>query len=262
MSLIAYTWAWNQRGLDPTAKLVLMHLADAHNGQSCQCNPRIDRIAEYCEVSTRTVQRHLQGLRDRGLISIDEQILPGGQRSNLYVLRGDNLSPRSADHPDTGDQTGVTPVTDHPDTGVTPTEPEYNRNTNREPISPHDSDGRDRSEDIFDGDPEPDRQPALDDPPVAGLDYLVLLNRSIKWTSRTDHERAAAETEVAAKVAAYGLDTIREAAALWLKCHARMPWLWEVDDAVTDLKQSSRMPRTPPPGQAQDLPDWAQPDDD
>ena len=88
-------WAWRQV-LTPTLKLVLMALADAADDQGV-CWPSVSTLAKKCSVSTRTVQRSLRSLMDRGLlIAESRQRRDGSSTSNRYRLliqRGDNLSP-------------------------------------------------------------------------------------------------------------------------------------------------------------------------
>lgn len=88
MSRVATTWALEQRGLKPAAKIVLIQLADHHNKDTGQCNPRIGLLAEECEMSRATVFRYLNELEERGLIERVEGTREGGGRtSSHYTLK-------------------------------------------------------------------------------------------------------------------------------------------------------------------------------
>lgn len=96
MSIRAMNWAWDQT-LTPTAKLILMALADAADDVGV-CGPSLRRIASKCLVSERTVQRALKDFEDRQLLSVSRRFARDGrQKSNSYLLAvgrvPDNLSP-------------------------------------------------------------------------------------------------------------------------------------------------------------------------
>ena len=116
-------WAWGRR-LKPTAKLVLMSLADAADDRGV-CWPSVPTLARKCCTSTRTVQRILGELVEAGLLRAEPRFRKDRSRSsNRYCLAlegGDNLSGA----PDMGDRGPLTPVTGPPDGSVTP------RTTNR-----------------------------------------------------------------------------------------------------------------------------------
>ena len=100
-------------------KFVLMVLADAANEQ-CVCWPRVSIIASSVGVSKRTVQRAIQLLIRRELITAEQRYRSDGScSSNLYRLSlegGDNLSPA----PDRGYTTPGHASQGPPDTGVIP----------------------------------------------------------------------------------------------------------------------------------------------
>jgi hypothetical protein len=87
MSHEATNWAIKQRGLKPTAKIVLWHLCDRFN-PDYGCFPSQARLAHDCEISRATLNRHLDGLEARGLIRrirvIDHKT--GQQRPTRYLL--------------------------------------------------------------------------------------------------------------------------------------------------------------------------------
>lgn len=87
MSVRATTWALYDvpelaPDLDPTARLVLLVLADQvdHMGQGCWTSNRT--IALAVGASVRTVQRRLAELRDAGLIKYGDQRLVSHLRSD------------------------------------------------------------------------------------------------------------------------------------------------------------------------------------
>lgn len=68
MSNRAMLWAFEQKDLKPATKLILVFLADCHNGKTRRCDPKQDTIATKCNVGRATVNRHLSELEGRGLI--------------------------------------------------------------------------------------------------------------------------------------------------------------------------------------------------
>lgn len=68
MSHRATDWAIQQKGLKPATKLLLWQLADRHNGDTGRCDQSQDLLAEDCEMSRATVNRHLDRLEESGLI--------------------------------------------------------------------------------------------------------------------------------------------------------------------------------------------------
>jgi DNA-binding transcriptional ArsR family regulator len=86
MSHRATGWAWEQP-LPCHPKMVLMVLADHHNSQSNQCNPRVKRIAEIAGLSESSTERALRVLQDQGLITIENNFREDGSKtSNTYLL--------------------------------------------------------------------------------------------------------------------------------------------------------------------------------
>ena len=91
MSHAATNWALKQRGLRPVEKLALIHLADCHNGQTGDCFPSQQMLADQCEVSRATMNRVLSSLEEAGLISRRQRVNSETKRqeSTLYVLHLD-----------------------------------------------------------------------------------------------------------------------------------------------------------------------------
>ena len=86
MSHIATNWAWQIKGLRPSTKIVLLHLADRHNPDN-GCFPSINLLARDCEMSVRTVHSKLDELEKKSLIRRIPRHRPNGsQTSNEYLL--------------------------------------------------------------------------------------------------------------------------------------------------------------------------------
>ena len=72
MSIAALNWAWSQPCDNPTAKLVLLALADKANDDG-ECWPTMDHVADLAGVSPRQVSNHLNRLERDGLLSRTRQ---------------------------------------------------------------------------------------------------------------------------------------------------------------------------------------------
>lgn len=70
MSAKATFWAWHQRIKPASAKLVLLCLADCHNGDSGQCNPSVPYIARMTGLDRKTVITGIASLRGSGFIEV------------------------------------------------------------------------------------------------------------------------------------------------------------------------------------------------
>ena len=108
MSIEAVTWAFRQRIDDPTAKLVLLGIADKFNEDRGYAWPSISRLAEMADCTERTVNRKIAYLAEIGLV----EILRNPPASNHYYLPTlTNCHPdtRCQDHPDTPDRVTLTP---------------------------------------------------------------------------------------------------------------------------------------------------------
>lgn len=87
MSGQALIWAANVRGLAPATKIVLIQLAERHNKDTGRCDPKIQRLAEDCEMSRASLMRHLATLEDVGFITrVSQGLENGGRASNQYDL--------------------------------------------------------------------------------------------------------------------------------------------------------------------------------
>lgn len=120
MSIEVMTWAFRQKVASPTAKLVLIALADHANADG-ECWPSMGRVAEIAEISPRSVSRHVTTLEELGLVEkVKRRRQNGHLGSWVYrVLYRTEMTGRS-DSP-TGQERSVLPVT-----GVR-TEPSENR---------------------------------------------------------------------------------------------------------------------------------------
>lgn len=87
MSHKATNWAFEQRGLKPATRVVLLYLADRHNPDN-GCFPSQDQLAADCEMSRRSVNDQLDALEEMGLIRRVRRINPETrkQMSTRYIL--------------------------------------------------------------------------------------------------------------------------------------------------------------------------------
>lgn len=87
MSLEAITWAFRQE-IPPTAKLVLMALANRADDETGDCWPGLTRVAKDASCSIRSAQIHIAALARNGFIQIERKFSSGDgrQRSNHYWL--------------------------------------------------------------------------------------------------------------------------------------------------------------------------------
>ncbi|MDH5929434.1 helix-turn-helix domain-containing protein [Vibrio lentus] len=76
----------------PISKLVLLKLADNADARGV-CFPSLNYLAQYCEVSVRTVKRHVNELEKQGFVKRIKRFDDSGrQRCNIYQLRLPNDS--------------------------------------------------------------------------------------------------------------------------------------------------------------------------
>jgi DNA-binding transcriptional ArsR family regulator len=78
MSIDALNWAWEQECPNPTAKLVLMALADHANADG-ECWPSMKKIAERSGITARQVSTHISRLSELGLVEKASRRRFGGQ---------------------------------------------------------------------------------------------------------------------------------------------------------------------------------------
>lgn len=86
MSFKAVAWAWEQRGLTPSQRIVLIGLAQ-HADKSGDCFPRVSVLADECELSQRAIELATKDLADRGIITVTKrERADKSLTSNLYHL--------------------------------------------------------------------------------------------------------------------------------------------------------------------------------
>ncbi|KGH26285.1 helix-turn-helix domain-containing protein [Comamonas testosteroni] len=85
MSWSALAWAVRQK-LPSTQKLVLLMLAERHNGDSGQCNPSHDLLAEDCGLSRRSVVDQIGKLEEAGYLRVLHRARGNAKLPNQYVL--------------------------------------------------------------------------------------------------------------------------------------------------------------------------------
>jgi hypothetical protein len=86
MSFKAVAWAWEQRGLTPSQRIVLIGLAQ-HADKNGDCFPKVSSLADECELSQRAVELATKELSDRGIINVTRRKRQDGSlTSNLYRL--------------------------------------------------------------------------------------------------------------------------------------------------------------------------------
>jgi len=88
-------WIWQQKDLNPTARLVLFALNEHANiGKhgDWRVFPSHDRVAAMCGISRRTVIRSMNELQEAGCLTIAHQYSDNGaQQQNLYWLTAPKL---------------------------------------------------------------------------------------------------------------------------------------------------------------------------
>lgn len=115
MSIKLMSQVW-ERDFPGDVKLVLLAMADHADDDGDNIFPSVARIAAKCNVSERTVQRHLAKLREQGVLEVQR---PGSGRGNptkyRINLKGVRLSPffgervtSAPEKGDTGDVKGDT----------------------------------------------------------------------------------------------------------------------------------------------------------
>ncbi len=156
MSIQATAAAWLADVRPPARKLVLLYMADRHNGQNGLLNPGIAKIAAACGLTPSQVRRHLQALKADGLLSVTANANGGrpGQTPHYCLhLTGSADATRSTDATGSTDAQegahgcarGVAPMRETgsahaTQTGKNRNEPESNRKYTRKPalVCPND----------------------------------------------------------------------------------------------------------------------------
>lgn len=103
MAIATIAWAFEQRLANPTAKLVLLALADHADGNGL-CWPSISRLEQRTSLSRSSVIRALAELEQLRLIERTRR----GPTSNSYLLPSVTVTPEKC-QPDTSGSVSVTP---------------------------------------------------------------------------------------------------------------------------------------------------------
>ncbi|WP_444893613.1 helix-turn-helix domain-containing protein [Microbulbifer sp. TRSA001] len=83
MSFEAAAWAIKRRTRTPTAKLVLIALADCHNGDTGQCDPGNTYLADVAQCTKRSVINAIEELEALGYICTEKS---NGRKTNYDLL--------------------------------------------------------------------------------------------------------------------------------------------------------------------------------
>jgi DNA-binding transcriptional ArsR family regulator len=85
VSITAISWALGIKTGSPSAKLVLIKLADNANDAG-RCWPSLRHICEHTELSERAVRTHIRALEELGLVSVEKRSSEGVSLPNVYTL--------------------------------------------------------------------------------------------------------------------------------------------------------------------------------
>lgn len=90
MSVKLYGWAWGQRGISSTARLVLLALVERADNRKHECFPTQAQLAADTGLSAEVVGRRARELEGHGLLSRERRQRQDGSRtSDLYRLHTD-----------------------------------------------------------------------------------------------------------------------------------------------------------------------------
>ena len=111
MSYKAYDWVWTHEFGSPTAKLVMMALAK-HADENGKSWPKVQTLAKFCGISSRTVQRQIKEFERAGLLTIQKEYRDdGGQTTNRYFINLPSVKALApTDNAVTGGMTSTTPL--------------------------------------------------------------------------------------------------------------------------------------------------------
>lgn len=97
MSIEAVTWAFKQKLDDPTAKLVLLGIADKYNEDRGYAWPSMERLADMADCTQRTVSRKISMLEELGVI---ETIRHPNQTNRYFLPYMTSCRPDTGVYPD------------------------------------------------------------------------------------------------------------------------------------------------------------------
>lgn len=86
MSKLAMNWAWKQRNLTPSEKLVCLALSWRQTEKGLCC-PSVPMLMEMCDLTERSVRSALKGLAKKGLILVIRRSANGKTLVNNYTLK-------------------------------------------------------------------------------------------------------------------------------------------------------------------------------
>lgn len=106
-------WAFRQKGLSPTRKLVLVALADRCNKDTLRCDPSIKKLMDDTGLARMTIFRALESLEQDGFITkVQRRRENGSDTSNEYRFPGITMV-RGESHCDT--PPGITVIPPEPE---------------------------------------------------------------------------------------------------------------------------------------------------
>jgi hypothetical protein len=88
VSAKATFWAWRQTIKPASAKLILLCLADCHNGDNGQCNPSVQYLAKTTGLDRKTVMSGIASLEEMGAIEVFKQ---SGLSTNYNIATGTEI---------------------------------------------------------------------------------------------------------------------------------------------------------------------------
>ena len=96
LSIHATSWAFKVQNISSSAKFVLIALADAHNGHTGECFPRVKRIMAMTLLGESTVRRLMLELEEARLITREMEFDDSGRTRGIrYALMCDKGGARS-----------------------------------------------------------------------------------------------------------------------------------------------------------------------
>lgn len=103
MSHAATSWAGNLEGLPVGAKLILMLLAECHNGKTGRCDPSMDWLCRKTGFKTRMLLRHIGTLEGMNLVERKTESLGRAKgKKTCFVLKIGTINEALQVHSDTG----------------------------------------------------------------------------------------------------------------------------------------------------------------
>ena len=86
MSYEATRWAWQavtgHHGLAATRRIVLLALAECHNGETGRCDPSLERLIQMTGLKRHTIPTSIRDLESAGLVVVSRGL---GQRSSYQL---------------------------------------------------------------------------------------------------------------------------------------------------------------------------------